>query len=135
MDGQPGAYGIPARIINVIRLAITAGVVIFAAVTVFLLGTGSVEPTPQLRGSMNLAVLGVCLACATAIQLLRSRRDASPTRARRVTLSIVGWGAGEAAALFSTAATLLTGTLPSLLAGATVMAFALASFPVPPDEA
>lgn len=137
MENQSPAraqHGPPARALGIIRLAIVSGVALFAAVTVFLLNAGRIDPDPELRGPLNLAVLGVCVACALTINLLRSRRDAAATRAQRTTLSITGWAVGEAAAMVSIVSTFLSGALTTLLAGAAILALALAFFPVPPDE-
>ena len=119
------------KVLFLIRLAMTVGVITFVAVAWFLQGRGaipvrSVSSLTTLTTAMYTAV-GIAAAVVMALRL----RIASAEPAMRRSLSVVAWAVGEFAALFGGVMLFLTGDLRLVLPGALVFALALAAVRIP----
>jgi hypothetical protein len=97
----------PAQL-ALVRIAMLAGVLAFGGVT-WVLRRGAppaVIPTPRALDYARLGVWGITIA---VVLVVRMRLDRITDPARRATLSIVGWAAGELSALFGAVHYFLTG--------------------------
>lgn len=120
-----------AKVLFLIRLAMTVGVVTFVAVAWFLHGRGQ----PPLASPSSLTALTTAMytavGIAAAVVMALRLRIAGAEPAMRRSLSVVAWAVGEFAALFGGVMLFLTGDLRLVLPGALVFALALAAVRIP----
>jgi hypothetical protein len=118
--------------IQLIRLALIAGVLMFGAVTLFVHGQPSWKPgtLPTAAGYALAAYVIVAVVIARA---MRGRVLSEADPQRRASLLIVGWALGEAAALFGGVVFFITGQGQWYLLGLLAMFTAFALLPVTPS--
>jgi hypothetical protein len=122
----PGAPSIPPQALNIIRAAMLAGVVVFAAVAWLLRRSPSPPSIPDATGAILQAIaLALALAAGIALPVLRAALGRAADAGQRTRLCIVAYAVAEAPALLGIATFLLTGRLGALLAGAAVFVLAL----------
>ena len=117
----------------IIRVAFMATVLTFGAVVYFLHSTGRQRPV-ALPQELTWAVIGAWAVVAAALMYLSRRYRDAPTRARKASLAIVGWGLGEAAAMIGGAHYLLSGQPIRYGYGLLIFVIALVLLPIPRDE-
>ncbi len=122
-----------AKVLFLIRTAMTVGVVTFMLVAAFLHGRGDLSVVPTSRLATLTTVMYAAVALAAAVVLALRLRIAAATPEAQRTLSIAGWAVGEFAALFGGVLFLLTGEWRLALPGLLVFALALAAVPLPRD--
>ena len=112
--------------VQLIRLALIAGVLMFGAVTLFVHRQPTWTPG-MLPSAVGYALLAYAIIAVAIARAMRGRvlREADP--GRRASLLITGWAVGEVAGLFGAVIFFLTGQgqwyLLGLLAMLTVLAF------------
>lgn len=120
-----------AKVLFLIRLAMTVGVVTFVAVAWFLHGRGQ----PPLTSPSSLTALTTAMYTAVgisaAVVMALRLRIAGAEPAMRRSLSVVAWAIGEFAAIFGGVMLFLTGEVRLVLPGALVFALALAAVRIP----
>jgi hypothetical protein len=91
-----------------VRIAMLVGVLLFGGVTWALRRDAPPEvvPTPRIVDYLRLGVWGITIA---VVLLVRAKLDRTGDPARRATLSILAWAAGELSALFGAVHYFLTG--------------------------
>lgn len=129
---QPAA---PPGTLFLIRLSLMTAVLLFGGITWYLHSSGSAE---RLAGpeaeTVGWVVITVWAAAAAGIIFMGGRYRAAPNRAKRVTIAIVGWAMGEAAAFAGGIHYFLTGDPSRYGMGVVIFALALLLFPIPPAE-
>ncbi|HEX8690942.1 MAG TPA: hypothetical protein VF746_00770 [Longimicrobium sp.] len=128
-DERPTAN---AATLFIIRLSLLAGVAMFGAVTWFLYSRGRQPSAPD--PVLDWVVIGVWAAVAVGLMLMSRRYRAAPRRTDRVTLAIIGWAFGEAAAMFGGVHYFITGNPLRYGYGLLIFCIALMLFPIPRDE-
>jgi hypothetical protein len=112
-----------------IRIAMIVGVACFGGLTWYLHATGR-RPAQQAP-TLDLATMVLWVAATAALLYLRRLYAAAPTRARRATAAILGWSAGELAALAGIVHYFVTGDPQRFTFGMLVFVIALLLFPIP----
>lgn len=119
------------KVLFLIRLAMTVGVITFVVVAWFLHGRGQ----PPIASPSSLTALTTAMytavGIAAAVVMALKLRIASAEPAMRRSLSVVAWAVGEFAAIFGGVMLFLTGDLRLVLPGALVFAMALAVVRIP----
>jgi hypothetical protein len=122
-----------AKVLFLIRTAMTVGVVTFVVVGWFIRQRGEVAALPAASLATLTTVMYAAVALAAAVVMALRLRLAGATVGARRSLSIAGWAVGEFAALFGGMLFFLTGAWRLVLPGALVFALALAAIPLPRD--
>jgi hypothetical protein len=97
------------QIVNIIRLALFSGSLLFGLVVFFI---RSQEPAPESAAEMEVLVyvfLGLAIVAVTMAAVMKARQARADTLAKRFSLAIAGWGVCESTALFGGVYYLLTG--------------------------
>lgn len=122
-----------AVVLFIIRLALVTTVVMFGAVTWYVHSQQD-QPFTAPNETLDWVVIGVWAAVAVGLMLLSRRYRAVPRRADRISLAIVGWALGEAAAMLGGVHYFLTGDALRYGYGLLIFAISLMLFPIPRDE-
>jgi len=111
--------------IQLIRLALIAGVLMFGAVILFVHGQPSWKPG-ILPPAVGYVLLAYAFAAVSVARVMRGRvlRESDPQR--RISLLITGWAVGEAAGLFGGVMFFVTGQGQWYLLGLLAMASSFA---------
>jgi hypothetical protein len=113
------------RRLFVIRIALLAGVAMFAGLTVFLRQSGNLPPadaaTLERIAVMRYAVWALSAFSVAWAFLWKARAEAAMTEQATATAMIVGWAPGEATAILGTITHFLGGPVATLAFG--VLAF------------
>jgi hypothetical protein len=119
------------RPLFVIRTAMVSGVIVLAVGPFVMRQRGLIaSPPAETQGLMRtMALVAAGIAVAIVLALRARLGDADPGKAR--SLTIVGWAAGEFAAMAGLACYLLTGAQAAAAPGLLVFALAMVLFPVP----
>jgi len=119
------------NVLPLIRMGMTAGVLLLGGVLWFLDRQGRVPPAPDtvLTAAMPFA-LGALLAGAIAMRFVVTK---AADAAQRSTYLIIGWAIGETAALFGGAHWMLTGNPRWYVIGLFVYLSALVLLPLRRD--
>lgn len=119
----------PRQPIQLIRLAMLTGVLMFGAVIVFVHRQPDWKPG-TLPSALDYALLAYAIAVIPIAMALRPRvmREVDP--GRRATLLITGWAIGEAAGLVGAVIFFVTGQGQWYLLGLLAMVSAFALLPV-----
>jgi hypothetical protein len=97
------------QIVNIIRLALFSGSLLFGLVVFFI---RSQEPAPESAAEMEVLVyvfLGLAIVAVTMAAVMKARQARADTLAKRFSLAIAGWGVCESTALFGGVYYQLTG--------------------------
>jgi hypothetical protein len=124
---QPTDTGRPVtpQQINIIRLALFSGSLLFGLVVYFL---RSQEPAPSDAAEMEVLVyvfLGLAVVAVSVAALMKAQQAKADTLAKKFSLGIAGWGVCEATALLGGVYYLLTGVPYLYLAGLMLFAASL----------
>jgi hypothetical protein len=122
----------PKQALNIIRIAMLAGVLVFGAVA-YVVRMGGSQPALTGEGAHTLRLAGMVLWVIALLGLigmrllLRERIE----RGRDTQLPIIAWALAEAPALFGGVFFLMTGDWSIFAAGVVGLVAAFALFPVP----
>jgi hypothetical protein len=97
------------QIVNIIRLALLSGSLLFGLVVFFVRNQ---EPAPESAAEMGVLVyvfLGLAIVAVSVAAMMKNRQAGADTLAARFSLAIAGWGVCESTALFGGVYYLLTG--------------------------
>ena len=117
-----------------IRLSFLLPPLVFGALAWQRYANGGETPHPAPR-PVELATLGIWCVATVAVMVLRRRYAAAKTGPERRTNAILGWAAGEIAALAGAAKYYASGDPQRFFFGLFVFAIALLLFPIPRDDA
>ena len=120
--------GTPARMLQLIRTAITLGVLLFIVVAVQVRRTPSVPPA-----AVGYTAAGFAVFMLATLLFVRSRYASASSRAQRSTFCIVAWAIGEMTALFGITSYLIGNPFTTLVPGLLVFAASLLLIPIPED--
>lgn len=124
----PPPPGQQLRTMTMIRMAMTAGVLIFGGVILLLGRLGRVPPSPDTTLTTFMPyLLGALLAAAIAMRFVLAK---AADDAQRASYLIIGWAIGEAAALLGGAHWMLTGNPRWYIIGVFVFLSALVLLPL-----
>ena len=116
--------------VQLIRLALIGGVLMFGAVTLFIHAQPSWKPA-TLPSATSYALLACSIISVAIASAMRGRVLREPDPQRRASLLITGWSVGEAAGLFGGVVFFVTGQSQAYLLGLLAM---LASFALLPTK-
>ncbi len=122
----------PRQTLNVIRIALLSGVLVFGAVA-YGVRNGGTAPTIDRDGAHTMRLVGMAVWAAALAGLIGMRlvfRE-KIERGRDTQLPIVAWALAEGPALFGGTFFLLTGDWTIYLCGVVGLLAAFALFPVP----
>ena len=112
--------------VQLIRLALITGVLMFGAVILFVHRQPSWKPG-VLPSAIGYALLAYAIVAVLVARAMRGRVLREPEPQRRASLLLIGWAVGEGAALLGAVSFFVTGQgqwyLLGLLAMLTVFAF------------
>lgn len=94
--------------VQLIRLALIAGVLMFGAVILFVHRQASWK-AGTLPSAIGYALLAYAIVALSIARAMRGRVLREPDPQRRASLLIIGWAIGEAAALFGAVIFFVTG--------------------------
>jgi hypothetical protein len=114
--------------VELIRLALIAGVLMFGAVVLFVHRQPSWKPG-TLPPAIGYALMAYAIVAVSIAAAMRGRVLREPEQQRRASLLLVGWAVGEAAALFGGAIFFVTGQSHWYLLGLLAMAIAFVLLP------
>jgi hypothetical protein len=117
----------------IIRISLVFGVVMFGGLTWYL-HSQRTEPFPTDNETVTWVVLGAWTVITIGIVYLSGRYRAAASRDQRITLAIIGWALGEAAALLGGVHYFVTGSPQRYGYGFLIFVIALVLFPIPRDE-
>ena len=122
----------PRQVLNLVRMALLSGVLVFGAVAYGVRKVGTMPPMEQMAAA-SLRTIGVIVWTVSLIALvgLRVRFRETVERSRDTRLPLVAWAIGEAPAMFGGAFLLLTGDTMVFTAGLLALLLSFALFPVP----
>ena len=123
-----------AKVLFLIRAAMTVGVVSFIGIAWLIRGRGQAIAVPPASAATLTTVMYFAVGLAAVAILALRLRLASATPEKRRSLSVVSWAVGEFAALFGGGAFFLTGDWQLVLPGALVFALSLAAVPLPREQ-
>ena len=128
MNTAPAAS---AKVMLLIRVAMTVGVVTFIVVAWALRGRGDMPVVPAPSRATLTTVMYAAVGVAAAIIVALKLRIAGSAPAMARSLSVVAWAVGEFAAIFGGVMLFLTGELRLALPGVLVFAMCLALVRIP----
>ena len=128
MNTAPAAS---AKVMLLIRVAMTVGVVTFIVVAWALRGRGDMPVVPASSRTTLTTVMYAAVGIAAAIIVALKLRIAGSAPAMARSLSVVAWAVGEFAAIFGGVMLFLTGELRLALPGVLVFAMCLALVRIP----
>ena len=111
--------------VQVIRLGLIGGVVMFGVVILFVHRQPGWTPA-TLPPAFGYALVAYALATILIAMLMQRRVASEPDQARRMSLLLAGWSAGEAAGLFGGVIFFLTGEGLCYVIGLMAMAITFA---------
>ncbi len=116
----------------VIRIALMAGVFLFAGVTFYRRSTGDTS-MPMDAGSLEILryLLWAAVAITAAATLFLKPRVEAAEPKQKGQLIIIGWSIGEGAALLGTIIHFAGGPVSSLAIGVLAFVYALVLLPIP----
>ena len=114
-----------AQPIQVIRLALIAGVLMFGAVILLVHGQPSWKPG-TFPPAVGYALVAYAFVAVSIARAMKGRVLREPDPQRRASLLIAGWAVGEAAGLFGGVIFLVTGQGQWYLLGLLAMASSFA---------
>jgi hypothetical protein len=114
----------------IIRASFLIAVLIFGGITYYIHSQAPPAVTID-HETITWIVLGAWGVITAALVVLSRRIRRPATYARRATLSIVGWGLGEMAALLGGVHYFLTGSPDRYGVGLLIFVIALVMFPIP----
>ena len=135
MPVQPYSHRSGATPANlfIIRASLLTGVLIFGGITYYI-HSQSPPPSTVDPASIRWPVLGAWGMITAALLLLGMRYRRPAPHSQRVTMAVVGWALGEAAALAGGVDYFLTGIPDRYGFGLLIFVIALVMFPIPRDE-
>ena len=129
MDDSPSnPNGPPARVLQIIRFAMAAGVLAFAAVSTQV---RKLPPEPPLE--IGYVAAGFALFILLPLFFFQARARTLPSRGDRATCCLIGWALGEGAAMLGVVSYFIGNPPVWTLPGLAVLALALITFPIPED--
>lgn len=122
--------------LQIIRIALLAGQLLFGAVAWFLTSTGAFEASvgEDVLQILQLAFFVIALGMLGGILLVRHQHQQAPPE-RRAGLCIAGWAMGEGVALYGAVILLLGGGPLLFLAGLLLFGIAWFLLPIPVEAA
>jgi hypothetical protein len=121
----------PEKTFFMIRLAMSLGVLLFAAVSFYTRSQGSGEGmVPEVLERLRWATYGFSVAAIGVALVIKSALVGKSVEQQR-TLTIAGWAAGEAAALIAIVQHFQGGIVPTMVIGMLAFASVLVILPVP----
>ena len=124
--------------VNLIRLVLLAGSVIFGAVVWYLVSSGQMTPSMEegVSSVLRYVFFGFVAVHFVGIALVRQRAGSAETFSQRARLLIVGYALAEGLVLFGGVYMLLTGSAVLFLGGLLVFLVAFFLLPIePPADA
>ena len=125
------------RKLALIRIALVAGVILFAIVSLYtrsqrsgLDAIAELPETLQRTATLRYILYAMAAAAMGVAIWVRSQLDGAP-REKQGSLLIVGWAAGESVALFGLVQHFNTGSQTALAIGVMAFAAVLAILPIP----
>lgn len=115
--------------LQLIRLALMAGVLLFGAVILIVHRQPSWTPRP-LPSAMDYALIACAIGAVSVAVLLKGRVTRESDPERRASLLIVGWSLGESAGLFGAVIFFITGQGQWYAFGLLAMACAFVLLPI-----
>ena len=135
--GGDGLQTLTPSFLNIIRLAMLAGSVLFGAIAWYLTNSGQIEPSMSASVASTLRIVFYVLLAShlAGIWLLRQRADLAETFQQRARLLIIGYALAEALVFFGAVYLLLTGNASLFLGGLLIFMLAFLLLPLaPPSE-
>jgi hypothetical protein len=115
--------------VQLIRLALIAGVLMFGAVALFVHRQPSWKPG-MVPSAIGYALLAYAIVAVSIARAMRGRVLREPDPQRRASLLIIGWAVGEGAALFGAVIFFVTGQGQWYLLGLLAMLGVFAFLPI-----
>ena len=115
--------------VQLIRLALIAGVLMFGAVTLFVHRQPGWKPG-TLPSAIGYALLAYAIVALSIARAMRGRVLREPDPQRRASLLIIGWAVGEGAALSGAVIFFVTGQGQWYLLGLLAMLGVFAFLPI-----
>ena len=115
--------------VQLIRLALIAGVLMFGAVALFVHRQPSWKPG-MVPSAIDYALLAYAIVAVSIARAMRGRVLREPDPQRRASLLIIGWAVGEGAALFGAVIFFVTGQGQWYLLGLLAMLGVFAFLPI-----
>jgi hypothetical protein len=128
-----GEAGPPARVLQLIRMSLVTGMLLFGGVIYYVHSRPGWEKHGAPEG-LGYAVLGAWAVVAALMFLLLGRYRNAPTRAARASMAIAGWAVGEGAAMAGGVYYFMTDDVTRFIGGLLIFFAALSLFPIPPDD-
>lgn len=125
----------PSKQLFIVRIALMAGVFMFAGIALYQRSTNTAAPpVVQLPVETLRYVLWVLVGASTLASLyLKPRVEAAPY-SKKALFTLVGWSFGEGVALLGIILHYLGGPMSSLALGMLAFVFALLVLPVPRER-
>lgn len=125
----------PSKQLFIVRVALMAGVFMFAGIALYQRATNTT--TPQMVDvpveALRYVLWVLVGASALASLFLKPRVEAAPY-GQKALLTLIGWSFGEGVALLGTILHYLGGPVSSLALGILAFVFALLILPVPRER-
>ena len=133
-SGAPNALELTPQTLNIIRLALLGGSVIFGAIAWYLTSSGQMTPTMEegVIATLRYVFYAFVAIHLIGIWLVRQRADSAETFAQRARLLIIGYALAEGLVLFGGVYLLLTGNTVLFLGGLVVFLVAFMLLPIQP---
>ena len=130
----PNARGMKPQVLNIVRFAMLAGVLIFAAIAWFLTSSGQMGAAgnEELAGVLRYVFYGLLVVDIGAMWLLRQRIDRAGTFEKKGPLLLIGYALGEGLTLYGIVYWLVTGGMLLFVVSLLVFLTAFLMFPVQP---
>ena len=135
--GGDGLQTLTPSLVNIVRLAMLAGSLLFGVIAWYLTSSGQVEPSMSVSGASTLRLVFYLLLASSlvGIWLMRQRADRTEAFPQRAKLLILGYALAEVLVFFGAVYLLLTGNATLFLGGLLVFMLAFLLLPLQPASA
>lgn len=127
-----GPQPVTPQTLNIIRLALLGGAVMFGAVAWFLTSTGAFVPSADggMASILQYTFFGLALLVLGGMLIIQKQTKQAASFEKRASLLLVGYALAEGVTLFGGVILLLTGRVLLFLVGLLIFFLAFLLFPL-----